>query len=317
MRGDQEIFSWHIPSFLSIQQVTLTVWWVLVVQACRCLKGLKWIWQSPGDPLLLGFLVGCDCKCTVSWSDGASPALCCENVRGGNRYSLIVWSTPLRRAEPACTQSPPPLFKRCCAAWDIVGKKVGGPLSTGQIIIWWKQCLVWVKLSEILLYCRVCLGLLNPLIAPLLNHTAGEQRLLQWQFPLSYAIRSSKKMSYFFLVVLSSWAVLLFWSKMVCVAVCRLELNAADWNLNCDLAAANCESAAQLPVKLLSSHSRSLFVSWFVPSTILSVLVVVISEVRSSLLLSYHMFWTYFSVHKKCFFAIFHQIFQFSVMLQF
>lgn len=74
-----------------------------------------------------------------------------------------------------------------------------------------------------------------------------------------------KKMSYFFSSFLFSWAVLLFWSNMVCVAVCRLELNAADWNLNCDLAAANCESAAQLLVKpLSSSHLRFLFVSWFI-----------------------------------------------------
>lgn len=36
---------------------------------------------------------------------------------------------------------------------------------------------------------------------------------------------------------------------MAYVAVCRPELNAADWNLNCDLAVANCESAAELPIK--------------------------------------------------------------------
>lgn len=58
---------------------------------------------------------------------------------------------------------------------------------------------------------------------------------------------------------------LLFSSKMVCVAVCRLELNAADWNLNCDLAVANCESAAELPIKpFSSSRSGFLFVSWLV-----------------------------------------------------
>lgn len=101
--------------------------------------------------------------------------------------------------------------------------------------------------------------------------------------------------------------VFLFWSKVVCLAVCRLELNAADWNLNCDLAVANCESAAELPVKPLSPlHSRFLFVGWFVSfssSLFLSlchfVLVFVISKVWSSLLLSYLMFWTNFSVHKK------------------
>lgn len=70
---------------------------------------------------------------------------------------------------------------------------------------------------------------------------------------------------FFIIVFFFSPFVLLFWSKMVCVAVCRLELNAADWNLNCDLAVANCESAAELPVKPLSSLlSRFLFVGWFI-----------------------------------------------------
>lgn len=70
---------------------------------------------------------------------------------------------------------------------------------------------------------------------------------------------------FFLFFVFFSPVVLLFWSKMVCVAVCSLELNAADWNLNCDLAVANCESAAELPVKpLSSSHSRFLLVGWFI-----------------------------------------------------
>lgn len=42
----------------------------------------------PPDPHPGFFVSGCDCNCTVSRSDEASPALCCENVRGGNRYSF-------------------------------------------------------------------------------------------------------------------------------------------------------------------------------------------------------------------------------------
>lgn len=61
-------------------------------------------------------------------------------------------------------------------------------------------------------------------------------------------------------------------------------------NLNCDLAVANCESAAELPIKPFSSScSRFLFFGWFI-SLILSVLVFVISKVQISLLLSYLMF---------------------------
>lgn len=51
----------------------------------------------------------------------------------------------------------------------------------------------------------------------------------------------------FFLPLISRFIVLIQ-KRFLCVAVCWLELNAADWNLNCDLAVANCESAAELPV---------------------------------------------------------------------
>lgn len=108
---------------------------------------------------------------------------------------------------------------------------------------------------------------------------------------------------------------------MVCVAVCRLELNAADWNLNCDLAVANCESAAELPIKpLSSSHSRFSFLSVGLFLSIIFLVclrlfssvslffIIIFKKVQISLLLSYLMFWTYFSVHKQ---HVFHFLFLF------
>lgn len=77
-------------------------------------------------------------------------------------------------------------------------------------------------------------------------------------FPLSHAERTLKTSCYIFFIVIFHIA-LLFWSRRVCSAVCRLELNAADWNLNCDLAVANCESEQSCPSSLSSSIILELF----------------------------------------------------------
>lgn len=147
---------------------------------------------------------------------------------------------------------------------------------------------------------------------PLFFKPSHKVRLLHWQFPLRYAIRTLKNVLFFLYDFLKmfffSLVVLLFWSKMVCVAICRLELNAADWNLNCDLAVANCESAAELPIKpLSSSHSRFSFVSWFISLYHFVCLgffyfILFFSKVQISLLLSYRMFWRYFSVQRTSFY---------------
>lgn len=100
-----------------------------------------------------------------------------------------------------------------------------------------------------------------------LSHATGEQSKVAPVTISSELCHQNFENVLFFLYVFKifSSVVLLFWSKMVCVAVCRLELNAADWNLNCDLAVANCESAAELPIKpFSSSHSIFLYVSWFI-----------------------------------------------------
>lgn len=94
-------------------------------------------------------------------------------------------------------------------------------------------------------------------------------RSLQWQLPLSYAIRTLKTVLFFLYVFLNVFFSLqLFYCfdpKWFVWLSAGWNLNAADWNLNCDLAAANCESAAELPIKPFSSlHFRFLFVGWFI-----------------------------------------------------
>lgn len=108
-----------------------------------------------------------------------------------------------------------------------------------------------------------------------------------------------------------------FWSKMAWVAICRLELNAADWNLNCDLAVANCESTAELLIKpFSSSQSRFSFVCWFIFLYHIVRLGFCYFKSSDQPFLKI----LYFSVHKQLFIIIiFHQtlIFQFVVLLQF
>lgn len=121
---------------------------------------------------------------------------------------------------------------------------------------------------------------------------------------------SSSSCMLFFFMFFFSLVVFLFWSKMVCVAVCRLELNAADWNLNCDLAVANCESAAELPIKLLSSSlSRLLFFRsvYFSLSFCLSWFFCYFKSSDQPFVKLPNV-WRYFSVHKKKSFYFFHQM---------
>lgn len=200
--------------------------------------------------MLLGFLVSCDCKCIVSLSDKALSALCCENVKGGE-VLFSVWFILLSWAELDCCRdrnqgvalhSPGHLLVRALVA---VGKAVC------KTIFLWK--LSGPTESH---YNSCCLG-----------HTTGEQSMVAPVTISSDLCRQN--FGNFLLYVprpLISPVVILFWSKTVCVAVCRLELNAADWNLNCDLAVANCESAAELPIKpCSSSHFRFLSSGLFLP----------------------------------------------------
>lgn len=83
------------------------------------------------------FVSGCDCNCTVSRSDEASPALCCENVRGGNRYSFsctvhtvkVGWARP---APPPQFTPAPPCWKDAALPVTVRGKEAGGPLRSGS-----------------------------------------------------------------------------------------------------------------------------------------------------------------------------------------
>lgn len=120
-----------------------------------------------------------------------------------------------------------------------------------------------------------------------------------------------------YLCIHTHFLFLFFWSKMAWVAICRLELNAADWNLNCDLAVANCESTAELLIKpFSSSQSRFSFVCWFI--FLYHIVRLGFCYFRSSDQPFLKLL--YFSVHKQLFIIIFfHQtlIFQFVVLLQF
>lgn len=126
-----------------------------------------------------------------------------------------------------------------------------------------------------------------------------------------------------FFYFLSSPVVILFWPKMVCVAVCRLELNAADWNLNCDLAVANCESAAELPIKpFSSSHSQILVcpsVSFRLSFFCLSCFFLFPKKSSDQPFLKLLYVFGDILVYINHIFLFFHQtwIFQFVVMLQF
>lgn len=85
-----------------------------------------------------------------SWIDEASPALCCENVTGGHRGGAAGvragFAVPRRAQSPETARVTP-------SVWG--GR--GG------------QRWLWVKLSETLLYCRICLGLLNPVMVPVFS----------------------------------------------------------------------------------------------------------------------------------------------------
>lgn len=128
-------------------------------------------------------------------------------------------------------------------AHDDAGEKTKIWAVLGEVIFMWNQCWLWVKLSENLC-CRCCLGLLNPIITPsFLSHATGEQSKVAPVTASTELCHQNLENCFSFFFVLSFLFFSLFLSlqynsfepKRFYVAVCRLELNAADWNLNCDL----------------------------------------------------------------------------------
>lgn len=84
-------------------------------------KALNGFGNHWGPVCLWVFLTGCDCKCLGSWSDEASPALCCVNVRVG--FGTFFLCDSLHRVELSQGTCKPLLFNFNAAHGTIRGYK--------------------------------------------------------------------------------------------------------------------------------------------------------------------------------------------------
>lgn len=112
-------FRWDIPVLLLIKHVTFRQFDCLMscsgTGTLMPRKALNGFGNHRAAGVPPGFLVGCDCKCIVSWSDEASPALCCENVRGGKRYYFLCDSHHRGELSRATCDPPPSCILRDAA----------------------------------------------------------------------------------------------------------------------------------------------------------------------------------------------------------